>query len=954
MAPLSLSVRYRAVVVLAVSGLALSVSASVRQLSRCNDLWSRIEPDAPDSDAQPETRKSDPPKYVAPPPPPPPAPPAPPPPIPDRLKNMEAFVAAYERANSPQLAVSLWVSKNEKPNAKVALIDQSKFAIIESKLRSVFLHPKVRMSAQEGVLLNAKPAEVQLFDDDMSRIRFVASKTKAELVLLAHLIEMVDSSEATTYTVSYSLVNLRSGAQLGVGSRVLTPSSGSSFTIRDLEEGAYESAFRAATDFVEQYPVGGGRAAAPEAKEAPATLECMDEFVAAYKRAQSPRLLVATQFLRVAKNDERANLLDAGIMRFFEDRIRQSLQHSEVRQTMQEAQKLLTDERQLALLRNDEVAAAQILGEKTNAQLVLIAKLTEQPRPEGSSYIASYRLVDMRRGFDLGADSELIDPVEGRIPDRDLKWAGYRVAAKAARNLIAAFPPGIEGRGRQFSVRLMGTYSDDDLQQFQDTLKSIRGVNAESVHGEESKVAGKAVLTYDLDYWGDPIVLRHAVRRAAMDRLGMEAEIIEAREGSIDIRLKVKPPLDREQFLSGGDLAKQFGRNEPRLEEAKKEREALADLYAKSGRPVVAVMINRAATHEEMNERADELKKSVEDNAKLVEALAAEVAKRIVPDAAKESKAAAGSSPESKRPESGTGSPPEKDSGASQSGGVTVVVRPQIIVGDFVNAGERQEKPDSEAKDSASKPADQSKADDAKAAPTAAKNPEEVLDTRMMEDRIVNRLVSMQIRSVDMTEAEQIVKREQKFQEQFFGERELALLMGRVAKAQIIVSGVGRIIREESNKPRAVRYTFRAVRVSDAMILGTATVERDFEWPFKMENLDEIAGEAVGKLMAQMMDSWRPPQMIEVTIANASQRRVQEIMDLIEQRFRVDSQGARLVRTIRQMSYEAGKEGGYAVVRVEFETDPNKLKAEILRANDLPFELEGYQENEQTMRIKVK
>lgn len=866
-------------------------------------------------------QKPDRPPYVPPPPPPAPLPPPPPPPVPGRLANLNDFAAAYERARGPMFAVAF----------SSEILSKAKSTLIENKLRGVFLNPRVKLVAEKGVLLNAKAAELAAATSAFGRARLVATKTSAELVLVADLIQG-DGGESR---LNYTLFNLRNNLELGSG-QVSSSGKVTETSDRDLEDLAYRAAERAASDFIEQFPADGAAQTLPmPAEDPPLVVENITDLVAAYRRAQSPRLLVATRYLGTSDKDEARQLTNRSIHNIVDSRVRDALQDAQIVQVIVAGRNLEvhTDA--------DEFNAAVGIGRETRAGIVLLSTLSESGN-DGRAYVLSYKLIDMRVMAELGANSWILDANdEGRFTEHQLKWAGYTLALDVSNRFARAFPEAMVHTGRAFTIRLGGGFDDEDVLSFQDALKSIKGIDPQSVRGEHIRDGDIGLLTYDLRFSGDVLTLRHAIRRAAINNLGMEADVRLATEGRLDVSLRVRQPIDREQFLAGGNIEKDFRESDKQVG-ARKERELLDRLYEQAGRPRVAVMINRAVGRDELDEALPP--KMDDDRAKLEDRL------RKLEEAAKSEVHGQAKPPEPKAPAQPQSEPaPEA---VRESAGVTVVVRPQIVLGGTLNerAPIAPTVPVNQADKAEPNPG--LAAFTAKAKPNQA-NPEEVLDTTMMENRVVQRFIAMKIEMVDLAQAESKLRQECEFQQQYFGESELALLMGRSAKAQIIVSGVGRIIRSADQLPRTVRYTFRAFRVNDSRILGTATVEREFAWATGAQGMEQLAGEAVGKLLSQMVDSWTPPQSLEVTVSNASVRRVQEIMDLIEQRFSHDASGQRMVRSVRQLSYDAGREGGFATVRIDVETDPNKLRAELTRASDLPFTLESYSHNDQVINLRV-
>ncbi|MBK9187896.1 MAG: hypothetical protein IPM33_02970 [Phycisphaerales bacterium] len=319
----------------------------------------------------------------------------------------------------------------------------------------------------------------------------------------------------------------------------------------------------------------------------------IEAFKAAYARSGRPRLLFYADVVGIDQSAGRA-LRDGGMITALGARLEDLFRDPEVQIVNAGALGVLTEQQVASLRRNDEYAAARMLGDSVGADAVVLVRLLEQRgRRDGASYAASYVIADLRRGTTLGRHAwEMYpDDLTGEFDARRLGEYSGAIAQRVARQYGEAFPEsGGVGAMRRFTLRVVGDYEDADLTGLRDGIIMVSGVGAGSVMlRAEDKSAAQSMATLELMYAGDLLDLRAAVREAAVDRLAMEAKVLDAREGTISLRLA---PLDltaRQRMLTGG----------PTTPRNRDERERLAQAYAKAGAPTIAVVINRATVEVE-------------------------------------------------------------------------------------------------------------------------------------------------------------------------------------------------------------------------------------------------------------------------------------------------------------------------------------------------------------------
>jgi len=304
-------------------------------------------------------------------------------------------------------------------------------------------------------------------------------------------------------------------------------------------------------------------------------------FIAAYKRAGSPRLLVYCDLAGTsaagAAPSEVGNTLRAGIEAILRD--------PEVILLSPPFAQDLGEKQTEALRRGGSYEAARVVGKAANADVVLYLRLIEQA---GKSpwYTGTSVLVDLRRGSTLGRFSWDMVPGASGFDAAQLSGFAKTIAGRTAEHLAQAFPAGGNmTSARRFTVRVVGDYQPEDLTLFRRALDQSTGVKQDSVQvRSEDKTDAGNVATLELMYSGELPDLRRLVRRGVVDQMGMEADLIDAREGSIGLKLLPLTLSAREKLLTGG----------ARNNRNSSERDRLKLAYANASKPSIGVIFNRS------------------------------------------------------------------------------------------------------------------------------------------------------------------------------------------------------------------------------------------------------------------------------------------------------------------------------------------------------------------------
>lgn len=501
-------------------------------------------------------------------------------------------------------------------------------------------------------------------------------------------------------------------------------------------------------------------------------------FVETYRRAGVPRILVYTETF--GGDEEIGTKLNARLEDLFRD--------PEVTLVDRDASLIANRQQANAMARNDELAAARMLGDSAQADLVLYLRLT--PKAGSRSYNASYTLADLRRGTSLGRYAWDLTPDErsGQIDSYRVTDYARAIAKRVVTQYSEAYRFAGAGLERRFTVRVLGEYSDDDLTGLRDALIFTPAVKQGSVVlRSEDQSTGQQMATFDLMAAGDLLELRRDLRRAAMEVSGIEAEVIDSRDGVIDLRLNPLLLSSRERALMGG----------PETARNRADRDAFRSAYAAAGRPTVAIVINRATFEAE-------------------ESLA-------------------------------------QGAYVGSQGVAVPQTATNIIIGDrgtilggeggTLGSGFSERVIDRALREQIDERREQA-----------------VLDLRVFENELLARFGRLGVTGKDVSAAQQALV--SSAPAQAWTDRDLAFGLGQRAGADVVISGVGRLVRDRvTGNPVRVVVSLRAFRVADGVVLGAATVQRQLSSAGESINqsIDELASEATGKIADQMMTQWLNP-----------------------------------------------------------------------------------------------
>lgn len=272
----------------------------------------------------------------------------------------------------------------------------------------------------------------------------------------------------------------------------------------------------------------------------------MLQFVEAYKRAGSPRLLITTEVVGFV--DTTGAALNAqGMAARLNNRVQDAFRHPEVFIASGGASSVKREADLSNSLAQDDFTVARVMGQQVNADIVMYIRLIEQSnRADRVRYTATYTIADLRRGQSLGSFSWDMyeDPNSGEFDARRMADYAEVISSRMSFDFSDSFPTAGELSGqRAFTIRMLSDERDLDLRSLRNALQAIEGMKAGSVRlTREDSIDTQRLLVFDLSFSGDLIDLRSEVLDATRIQLGMNASITGANEGTITIRLSPGTP----------------------------------------------------------------------------------------------------------------------------------------------------------------------------------------------------------------------------------------------------------------------------------------------------------------------------------------------------------------------------------------------------------------------------
>lgn len=562
-------------------------------------------------------------------------------------------------------------------------------------------------------------------------------------------------------------------------------------------------------------------------------LELPPGFVDQYVAAGSPRLLFVSHSLYLAGGATKT-LDEAALLDEFGARLQQRFV-ADPRITVVDVPTAPFREKAEfdALAHNDLYEAARLLGRETRSDVVVLVVFTERPKQAGGAlYSASYVMADVNRGRRIGVHTFDVRPgVDG-------------------------FEPGSAGR-----------LTSDRIQDYARALTRRVTEDFGRAYPKDGPIAG-----------GRSYALRLASVEAA--RVGDVRDAIRAVPNVLSVG-RVQFEEREGQTLASFDVVWSGEPIDLALRASHAASQALnAEVTFKSTREGSVVLDVGAPFSQEAAAQAPPRPQSLRGDTKAAET---PPVRRF-----QESYATAGTprvalflSPiqrdvwERDYWGSGTSSP---GIGVEGDRNVTVIVAPRTNVQSAVI-----ESPGPEVAGETS---------EARAVRLWRWEDDRLLSLREVEDLMIGRMKTLGVRMVTLEDSWSAIERDRVFAGGKAGAVDLARELGKRGNADIVISGVGAVVRERgtpAGRPSELRLTFRAIRVSDGEILATATSSRplddsffdgprsqaawpvwSIDWQDAPELRKSLAADATGRLAAGLEQAWGAPRSLTVRVDKVS------------------------------------------------------------------------------------
>jgi len=173
-----------------------------------------------------------------------------------------------------------------------------------------------------------------------------------------------------------------------------------------------------------------------------------------------------------------------------------------------------------------------------------------------------------------------------------------------------------------------------------------------------------------------------------------------------------------------------------------------------------------------------------------------------------------------------------------------------------------------------------------------------------------------------------------------YDQRELVKVLRQHNIADIVIFGSGADLPESDGR-MSVTYTFRAIQISDAGVLGVASAREILDTRSEHDIVEAIADSAIKDLVCEMKQSWSPPNELDLTISNMNNS---DDLDLFLQTVTTlesGGEGINPLEIVGRTGFEGAEGQGTAMVTVRYLCQFNEL-FQVFRelAGQLPYDLD--------------
>lgn len=179
-------------------------------------------------------------------------------------------------------------------------------------------------------------------------------------------------------------------------------------------------------------------------------------------------------------------------------------------------------------------------------------------------------------------------------------------------------------------------------------------------------------------------------------------------------------------------------------------------------------------------------------------------------------------------------------------------------------------------------------------------------------------------------------------QSSVYGLHELVEVLHQHSIVDIVIFGSGADLPDGTGDGRSVTYTFRAIQISDAGVVGVASATQPLgRGRSEHEIAKTIAESAIKDLVCEMSKAWEPPNELDVTLTNVSNSDdLDEFLQAVTN-LEPDSDGERVLKIVGRTGFEGDEGQGTASVTINYKCSFNDLFKWIRElAAQLPYDLD--------------
>lgn len=173
-----------------------------------------------------------------------------------------------------------------------------------------------------------------------------------------------------------------------------------------------------------------------------------------------------------------------------------------------------------------------------------------------------------------------------------------------------------------------------------------------------------------------------------------------------------------------------------------------------------------------------------------------------------------------------------------------------------------------------------------------------------------------------------------------YGQDELVQVLRQLDIADIVIFGSGADLPESDGR-YSVTYTFRAIQISDAGVVGVASAREMLDSRSEYDIAEAIANQAIKDLVCEMKQSWEPPNELDVTLTNMTNADDLDVFIQTVSEMKDTDEGEKSLRIVGRTAFEGAEGQGTATVTISYGCSFNDLIQEVRNlANQLPYDLD--------------